>query len=262
VADFHDKLQSFATEWMVGDDLTAAWWAVNFSLTWNEAIETWSIASRMHLLDDPEMPDDALEHAARDRRMPRYFLETPEQHKSRIKDAWNAYALGGCREAIESQLALAGSAPESLVGTWGTADPDFSWGDETDLVWGDRGAVVIFNPHATGPRGETPPYYSQFWVRFAFGHHPVTGPPLPWDGTIWTWGDTDDGIWAPIGYVPNQAATWLGIILKWRANGWVFRGFIFDMGLDLEWGEASPDFDWGDSTDFVWAGALTVPMIT
>jgi hypothetical protein len=246
---------------MLGD-VSAAFFGVTLSLPYDEAIEAWGIAARMHLLDDSESPDDVLELLGRDRRMPRYYLETTDQHRSRIKDAWNAYQYGGTQESIERQLALAGSAPELLVEFWGAADPDILWGDEPAAVWGDRTAVVVFNPGANGPRGEPAPYYSQFWVRFSFGHHPVTGPPLPFDGAEWTWGDIGPGIWAPIGYSPDQVATWLGIIKKWRANGWIFRGFIFDLGTEIDWGEAAPDFDWGDNPDIVWGGAITVPMIT
>jgi hypothetical protein len=262
VANFHDKLQSFSTSWMVGDDLTAGWWGTIFALQWDQVIESWSIAARMHLLDDPENPDDALELIGRERRLPKYFLESHDGHRARLKDAWNSYEFGGTAEAIERQLALTGSVPTLLIGEWGNAQPDILWGDEPDAIWGDRTAVVVFNLSASGPRGESPPYYSQFWIRFAYGFHPVTGPALPFDGTIWAWGDTGDGIWGPVGYSPEYAAMWLAIVKKWRPNGWIFRGFIFDMGLELLWGDADPDFDWGDNPDFVWGGAITVPMIT
>jgi hypothetical protein len=261
VASFNDQLESWSAGWML-EAVSGPFFGVTVSLTYEQAIESWAIASRQHLIGDPEQPEDVLELVARERRLPRYFVETFEEHQDRLQEAWLAYELGGAREATESQLAKTGSRPDLLIEGWGAANPDILWGDEPDAVWGDRTAVIVFNRFASGPRGESPPYYSQYWIRFTAGHHPVTGPPLPFDGAEWTWGDTGPGIWAPLGYSPEYAAMWLAIVKKWRPNGWIFRGFIFDLGLELEWGEASPDLDWGDEADVVWGGAITVPMIT
>lgn len=122
-------------------------------------------------------------------------------------------------------------------------------------AWGDRGTRFEYRPFEPGPRGENPPYWSQYWVVFDVGMHPVSGPPIPW-GTF-VWGDTYEGVWGPVGYSQDFKRTAIGIVKKWKSSRWVFRGFVFKIGTLRTWGQSG--FTWGQS-GLVWGGAIEVPV--
>src|SRR6185436_9916598 len=96
------------------EPLSSGWFGVLVGLTGDTAGEAWSLCARMHLLADPESPDDILPIAARDRRLPRYPLESAAQHRARLIDAWNIYKGGGSEESIATQLRAAGYGPTDL----------------------------------------------------------------------------------------------------------------------------------------------------
>jgi hypothetical protein len=233
------------------EPLSSGWFGVLVGLTGDTAGEAWSLCARMHLLADPESPDDILPIAARDRRLPRYPLESADQHRARLIDAWEIYKGAGSEEVIETQLRAAGYGPTDLLGEWG--NPDVDWGDDT-FFWGDLGAFVQFRLFELGPRGEPAPYWSQFWVVFNEGFHPVTGMPTPWGD--FTWGDIEPWVWRPEGYSLDFARTIIGIIRKWKPSRWVFRGFRF-MVNNVPWGLET--LDWGDPS-VIWGGSIDVPV--
>lgn len=250
---FIDWLDRLSTSWMRGP-VASGWYGVTLALQANEAVESWLLACRMHLLDDPESPDDVLPIIAQDRQLPRYPLETADQHRTRLIDAWNIYQEAGTEEVIEKQILAAGYGPTEFLGEWG--NPNVTFGDPT-YVWADRGAYVEFRPNEPGPRGEAAPYASQFWIVFATGFHPITGLPNPWGS--WTWGDTEPlvhGVWTYYGYTPDFQRTILGIVKKWKPCDHVFRGMTF-MISNIPWGDVSTS--WGDAT-VLWGGALSVDV--
>jgi hypothetical protein len=253
---FIDWLDQRSTTWMRAQ-YTGAWFGIMLALPANEAVEAWILCSRMHLLDDPQSPDDVLPFIAQDRKLPRYPQETAAQHRARLIDAWNIYALGGSEAVIESQIRAAGYGPDEAhrITTWGA--PGFTWG-QAGLRWGDMGAFVQFRPDESGPRGEAPPYRTQFWLVFSFGFHPVTGGSKPW-GT-WTWGDTwptTPGVWALTGLTTDFYRTVVGIALKWKSSMYVFRGFTFRTGSITVWGEAG--HTWGEA-GATWGGGFELPV--
>ena len=95
--------------------------------------------------------------------------------------------------------------------------------------------------------GQPAPYWSQFWIEFAAGTHPVTSEGPPWDAFTWDDGST----WGPVGYSPEFAATLHGIVNKWKPARWICRGFIFDFGT-ATW----DSFNWDDGT--VWDGSFEI----
>jgi hypothetical protein len=229
----------------------AAFFGVLVGVVADSHQEAATLASRMHLLDDPESPDDALPVVATNRKLERYYLETADQHRARLSDAWEIYAGGGSAEVIETQLRAAGFGPTSLVGEYG--NPDIEYGDP-DLTYGDLGAFVEFRPWELGPRGEAAPYWSQFWVVFNMGWHPVTGPPTPWGEFVW--GDIGEWVWRPAGYSREFSRTIRGILKKWTPCRYVFRGFRF-LITNIPYGDETVEY--GDPT-IVYGGAIDVPV--
>jgi hypothetical protein len=240
--------QTRSTYWMRGP-LASGWWAELLAVPSDEAVEAWTICARMHLLSDPESPDDVLPVAVgSDRKLERYSGESATSWRSRGLTARSIYALGGTEAAIESQIDAAGYGPANKLGTWGATG--HTWG-ESGYAWGDRGVYVEFRPDATGPRGESAPYRTQFWVRFANGYHPITGQPVPWglfpwDGNQQPWG-------APAGFTLDFHRTITGIVRKWKDPTYVFRGYSFQIGSLLTWGQAG--HQWGEAGQ-VWGGAI------
>ncbi len=224
---------------------------VTLGLTADEAAETQILACRMHLLDDPESPDDVLPYLARDRKLPRYPGETAAQHRARLIAAWEIYDETGTEEVIEKQLLAAGYGPDVFIGDFG--NPDVAFGDP-QYFFADRGAYVDFRPDETGPRGEAPPYRTQFWVVFGEGFHPVVGPPIPWGDFVW--GDTSVGVWGPQGYDREFQQTIEGIVRKWKPHDYVFRGFTFVIN-NIPFGDESVSF--GDET-IIFGGTYSVDV--
>lgn len=214
---FRRLVEDNSGPWMLGP-LAAGWFGVLFSLAGDATATALKLTLRMPWLADPSSPDDVLPLIGKERRMPRYQLETVSNYRQRLLGAWKAYQFGGDESAIESQLALAGFAGK-----------------------------VTFFPGREGPRGEPAPYRTQFWIVFRSGTHPVTGRGTPYDSFNW-----DDGTtWGPDGYTPSFAATLHAIVNKWKPVHWICRGFIFEIGA-AEW----DGFLWDDGT--LWADVIEV----
>lgn len=243
--------QKRSAYWMRGP-LGQPWWGLLCGLIFDEAAEAWSLCVRMALLADPESPDDILPVIARERRLDRYYLETPAQHRARLLDAWGIYPFGGTEYVIETQLRAAGFGPTALIGTWGAAG--HTWG-ESGHTWADLGAFVQYRPAASGPRGEPAPYRTQFWVVFASGFHPVANDMIPWGS--FEWGDHEDGVWSYFGYTDDFVRTVLGLILKWKPSTYVLRGLVFRTGSITSWGESG--HTWAEASA-EWGGAVEVEI--
>lgn len=244
---FDDWLDQRSTTYMRAP-LSGGWFGVLLAVTGNVNQEVWLLASRFHLLDDPASPDDVLPLIAQDRRLPRYPLETADQHRQRLIDAWDIYPLGGTEYVIESQLRAAGFGPTNLIQTWGQAG--HTWG-QAGYAWADLGAFVEFRPYREGPRGEPPPYRTQFWITFSYGYHPLQYAMIPWGS--FEWGDSEDGVWSYVGMTDDFVRTIMGIILKWKPSDHVFRGFRFRFGGITTWGQAG--HTWGEAAN-TWGNAI------
>jgi hypothetical protein len=151
----------------------------------------------MPWLRDPNSPDDVLPLVGAERGLPRYPIETPDQYRARLLDAWNAYKFAGSEQTIERQFELAGYP----------------------------GVDITFDPAALGPNGEAAPYWSQFWVYFPHSSgHPVTGDGAHYNA--FTWGD---GTLYGVGTSIDFYALIHGIVRKWKPSRWICRGFIFEL---------------------------------
>lgn len=209
-----DYVEELSAPWMLGD-LSAGWFGVLAGVVADTVAEGFSLALKMPWLLDPESPDDVLPLIGAERRLPRYPLETAAQYRSRLHDAWDAYQFGGTEYTIIRQFELAGYP----------------------------GVRIEFRPSEPGPFGQPAPYWSQFWVVFPVGTHPVTVDGPTWDSFNW-----DDGtLWGPLGITQEFAATIRGIVKKWKPVDWICRGFAFEFG-GANWDE----FNWDDGT--VWGG--------
>jgi hypothetical protein len=247
--DWVDWLENHSASWMAGD-FASGFWGVVFAQVGSNLQEQWVLACRHHLLDDPESPDDILPIIAKDRRLDRYYLETAAEHRQRLIKAWDIYALSASETVINQQLKAAGFGPDQEIAY---GDETVEYGDE-DLAYGDLGTFIEFRPWELGPRGEAAPYWSQFWVVFNEGFHPVTGPPTPWGQFVW--GDTGEWVWRPAGYSRDFSRTIRAIVKKWKPSRWVFRGFRF-LFAGVIYGD--PDIEYGDPT-IMYGGAIDVPV--
>jgi hypothetical protein len=175
--------------------LAERFWGVVVGLTGDLFAEAMRLALRMPWLLDPESPDDVLPLIGAERRIRQYPGESAAAYRARLHAAWDTYSAPG-KTAIETELALAG--------------------------W--PGTVVFYD--RPGPKGEPAPYWSQFWVRFGVGDHPVTGDAPAWDsGATWD-GSTLWDIGAPAAFI----ATIRAIVSKWKPSRWICRGFEFELG--------------------------------
>ncbi len=179
-----------------------------FAVMANTIAQGLSEAFASPLLTRAEQPTDALPRLAAERMMPRYPSETAAQHQARLIGAWDAYQYAGHKTAIVSQLEAAG-----FVGT-------------------DEDPVTIYTPATLvkepllDMNGD--PWWSQFWVYFPYGSHPVTEPAVTWGS--FNWGDGT--IWGPPVEPATVFATIRGIIRKWKPVDWVCHGIIFQLADD------------------------------
>lgn len=199
--------------------LSAGWFGVLHGLTGDMLAQSFSDSLRMPWLRDPKSPDDVLPFIGNERGIQRYPGESVISYRTRLVRAWDAYKYAGAAKSIEDQLA----------------------------AYGYPGLVTFF-PGRDGPSGETAPYWSQFWIRFPAGTHPITSEGPPWDSFSW-----DDGAsaWGPIGYTPEFSGTLHSIVNKWKPVRWICRGFIFESGT-ATW----DSFNWDDGT--LWGGGVEV----
>lgn len=164
-------------------------------------------------------PDDSLTLLGSESLLEAYPGETPAQHRARIADRWSTWQFAGDESSIESQLGKAGYV----------------------------GARVVFFADRAGPNNEPAPYWSQFWVYFPFGSHPVVSEGIPWDSFNW-----DDGTtWGPEGITSEFLATIRGIVRKFKPGHWICRGFIFQLN-NVTW----DSFNWDDGT--TWGNEIEV----
>jgi hypothetical protein len=176
---------------------SSVWFGVLCSLHGDQIADGMSLALKLAWIAEPDSPDDVLPLIASERGMPRYPGETAAQHRSRLRDAWNAYKFAGSEGTIVAQFAHAGYP----------------------------GTEITFDAAALGPNGEPAPYWSQFWVHFPFSSgHPVTGNGPTWGS--FTYGDgTIYGVGVTIAFYQLIH----GIVRKWKPTRWICRGFTFEL---------------------------------
>lgn len=198
--------------------LSSGWFGILHGATGDQLAQGMSDAVRMPWLLDPKSPDDVLPMVGNERGIPRYPGESVASYRNRLVGAWGAYTFAGAALSIEEQLAAYGFPGK-----------------------------IIFMPARTGPFGEPAPYWSQFWIDFPTGTHPVTSEGPPWDSFNW-----DDGSdWGPVGYTREFANTLHAIVEKWKPAQWICRGFLFEFGTAVWDG-----FAWDDGT--LWDGFVEV----
>lgn len=201
-----DWLLERAPDWLLRD--RGGEYLAIFGALGDSVLEACAIAGLQSLILDVESPDDALALFGAERRLRAYPGETAAAYRARLHRAWEDYASPAL--AIPEQLAAAGYP----------------------------GALLEFRPTAPGPRGEPPPYWSQFWVRFPTGTHPVQAPTTKWGAFVWGNGEP----WGP-NVAPEFVALIKGIVKKWKPSRWICRGFLFEFEA-AKWGA----FTWGDGT--------------
>lgn len=191
---FREFFERILPPWLQ-EEVSSGFVGVVFALVGDTNAEAAELAVRAPWLLDPSSPDDVLPLIGLERRMPRYPSESAAQYRARLHGAWDAYQFGGDESAILGQLAAAGFPGARIY------DPG-NWG--------------------RGPTG----YWSQFWVFFPSGTHPVTsqGPscgsgPTCGDGTIC----------GPVGITPEQLRTLRAIVRKWKSTRWIARQLIFEV---------------------------------
>lgn len=163
---------------------------------------------------------DALALLGSEMSLPRYPVESWGQYKARLDRAWDDWPFAGAESSLIGQLAAAGYP----------------------------GAQILFFPSAPGPHGEAE-YWSQFWLYFPPGTHPVTGPGPAWDSFDWG----DGTLYGPAGLTLEYVETLFAIIKKWKPGHWICRGIIFGLTGAAIWGQ----FDWGDAN---YGGAVELGM--
>jgi len=162
---------------------------------------------------------DALPLLGSETSLPRYPTESYVQHRDRVERAWQDWPFAGTFGPLIAQLAAAGYP----------------------------GVEVIFDDNAPGPHGQPAPYWSQFWLFFPIGSHPVTGAGQRWGSFLWG----DGTLWGPSGITYLELFTIRSIVRKWKPGDWVCRGLQFELTRPT-WGS----FNWGDGT--VWGGVVSV----
>ena len=131
---------------------------------------------------------DGLHPAGAELSLPRYPNETWTQYHQRLQRAWLDWPFAGDEDVLVAQLAAAG--------------------------W--PGAIIYFQ--ATG-------YWSEFWVFYPAGTHPVTAGAPPVGG--FTVGDgTVIGL---LGITPAELHTLRAIVRKFKPAHWICRAIIFEI---------------------------------
>lgn len=136
-------------------------------------------------------PDDILPDIGTERgSMFRYPVETAEQYRARLQNAIEIWDYAATEQCVCSQLAIAGIP----------------------------GCRIVLHEDRVGPRGEDPPYLSQYWISIPRS----SLPPLP--RPVWgriRWGFFAWGTWAiPLEYTDLI----LGIVKKFGDPTCFFRG--------------------------------------
>ncbi len=162
------------------------------------------------------VPPDALGPIGEQRLLERYPAESDEEYTARLTNVWEIWQLAGGPEVILEQLAAAGYPGAAIF---------------TPLEW---------------PSVPPTPYWSQFWVYFPEGTHPVTSAGEPW-GTAFQYGD--GATWGLQGITAEDLAAIRSIIRKFKPGRWVCRhihfqisGWFYDED-GVQWGD--PGLEWG-----------------
>jgi hypothetical protein len=187
-----------STSWLAGA-LSGAWNQIVNGVSGDVYIQVATLAHRMGWLLDDESPDDALPLFAAERRLPRYVAESVTSHRERLHNAWEIYKYAGSDETLLEQLEAAGYGNGVIV---------------TASEW----------PTVSGPNGELP-YWSQFWIFFPIGSHPVTSPG-PEIGSFIVGDGTTIG---PEGITSAQIKELRAIVRKWKPSRWICRQVIFQI---------------------------------
>lgn len=183
-----------------------------------------------------EFPSDAAAPLGRESNFEAYAGEATGPYIARIRRRWDDWPFAGDESSIVGQLAAAGYP----------------------------GCEVRFYTARPGPHGEDPPYWSQFWVYFPPGTHPIQIPTRrvaqfnvgagivgghPYVGGF----NVGEMTVGPIGLTAAFYSTLRGIVRKWKPGHWVCRGFVFGFvgskvgEFNVGTGTVAGDVEMGDS---------------
>jgi len=200
---FIEQFYDFAPRWLL-TEFAEKWVGATLLLPGDAAREAMSQARFQSWLLEQNSPPDAVPLVGKERRLPRYPGESLMNYRMRVWDAWSAYEFGGSKEAIESQLEIAGFPGQVMY---------------------------------SGPFGQSE-HYSQFWIYFPAGTHGVTaaGPEF---GSF-DWGDGTR--WGPVGMPFEQLKALMELVKKWKHSQWICRAMVFEIsgflyGTGKKWGE-------------------------
>lgn len=122
------------------------------------------VAATAGLIGNSTSPDDALPYVGRERGgLLAYPGEAPTQYRERLMCAAETFEFAGGDNAVSGQFAAAGYP----------------------------GVTLKAHPNRSGPRGESPPYLSQYWIQVPSAVVPALVAPV-WDSITWGyfWWDT------------------------------------------------------------------------
>lgn len=188
-----------------------------------------------------DSPQDVLPWQARERGLQRYPVETDEQHRTRLHEAWEIWANAGSgnqhpiwgdnRSELCNQLEAAGW-PDCLI--YNDIQP--GWALATGLDW------------------------SQFWVVIPAASHTYS------HGGTWGTGQWGDGrLWGVTGITREEVNTLRGIVQKFKPLDWRCDGIIAVIAHDDPTLTAPGDFSdpaWTKGTDTtVTADDITGPEV-
>lgn len=191
---FREFLTEIAPSWL-SNTLSGIWLEIVHGTPADLHSDSIGLTHRMGWLLDEESPDDALPLFASERGLPRYINETAAAHRARLHGAWNTYQRAGSDEVLVEQIEAAGYVGARVY---------------TAADWPTRDAVG---------------HWSQFWVFFPTGSHPVTGEG-PAIGTFTVGDGTTIG---PVGITASEIKELRAIVRRWKPSRWVCRQLIFQI---------------------------------
>lgn len=140
---FRDLLHIISAPWQ--RDGWGQRWTTAVGIEADATAQAVRVALHAPWLAHEDSPNDALASAGSERRMPRYSVETDDEYRARLLNAWLAYRYAGSEQSVIWQLEAFGFSGVTIL----------------DAI--DMGPVTQEN------------WWSEFWVVVPFGGHGYIG---------------------------------------------------------------------------------------